>query len=288
MRTFRLMVVAAVALGVAGLPGLASANGGAYFNGVKTFYVAGDPNDPLVASYEAKIPEKNLGILDRGPFYVYVMPTSVGISEGDPIPTKAILVDTIEVSQQAGRVYRFSTSFTMPELPNGDYKIEVCNSPCTISGFREPIGGYFQIVQTPTEAELIREQWKLKAQLNDAKRELRKTTERLDAILVDLDSASLSRDALVERVTELEAEIAALEAEIEAAATAAATEEQRTIVDPWVGGLIALVLGLVAAVLVRKRGPKTEPSEGDDGPSTPGNGHSKVHELAGEKVPAAR
>jgi hypothetical protein len=290
MRTFRLIVVAAVALGVAGSPGLAGANGGAYFDlgGPDSYYVGGDPDDPLIGTYFARIPEENRGILDKGPFYVYVMPTRVGIEEGEPIPAQAILVDTIEISHRAGSTYRFSTSFTMPELPTGYYKIEVCNSPCTISGFREPIGGYFTVVATQMEAALLKEREKLQAQLNGTKRELRKTTERLDSILVDLDSARLSRDALVERVTELEVEIAALEAEIEAAATATATEEQRTIVDPWVGGLIALGLGLVAAALIRKRAPETEPREGDGGPSTPGNGHSKVHELADDKVPAAR
>ena len=48
--------------------------------------------------------------------------------------------------------YEFKTDFTVPDLDPGLYEIGVCNDPCTISGFREALGGSLAIVETRREA----------------------------------------------------------------------------------------------------------------------------------------
>ena len=54
------------------------------------------------------------------------------------------------IEHDRGTAFALSASFTVPDPPGDSYAPGVCNDPCTISGFREPLTGGISIVrETP-------------------------------------------------------------------------------------------------------------------------------------------
>ena len=145
--------------------------------------------------------------------------------------------------------YEFTTEFTVPELDPGFYEIGVCNDPCTISGFREALGGSLTIVETRREAQLLTQNDRLRGELFGARREARRAERRLTAAQDELDGQLAFGDS--ER-TELAAEIERLETQL-AAARSRQADQGRTPFDPWVVGAILLVTLVVAVLAFRRR-----------------------------------
>lgn len=226
-------------------PSVASANGGAYLEFDRTYYLAGDAGH---AETYVSLPAGKEHLLDEGPFYVFALPRGASLEEGHPIPPAAVRLGAVTVTEE-DETYEFATDFTMPELDPGWYDIGVCNDPCTIAGFRESLSGSFSVVQTRREAQLLIRVDRLNSQLFGARREARRAERRLTAAQEELDAQLAFGSS--ER-TELAAEIDRLETQLAAARTREGGSE-RTPFDPWVVGGILLVTLAIAILAFRRR-----------------------------------
>jgi hypothetical protein len=145
--------------------------------------------------------------------------------------------------------YEFETDFTVPDLDPGWYEIGVCNDPCTISGFRESLGGSLAIVETRREAQLLTTNDRLRGQLFGARREARRTERRLANVEGELETQLAFGSE--ERI-QLAAEIDRLETQL-ASARSREAETGRTPFDPWLVGAILLVTLAIAVLAFRRR-----------------------------------
>ena len=94
----RTAIVAAMMATVGLAPGVASANGGAYIEFEGTHHL---PGEQVTGEVYVSIPQGERDLLDRGPFYAYLLPGNAFIEAGRPIPPGAIRVGTFTV--EAGR-----------------------------------------------------------------------------------------------------------------------------------------------------------------------------------------
>ena len=153
-------------------PTVASADGGAYLVLERTHYL---PGQTARAEGYVSVPATKQDLFDRGPFYLYVVPKRSSVVEGRPIPDGAVRVAAISIKEERGTSFELHASFAVPDLAGDSYGISVCNDPCTIAGFREPLTGEISIVATAREGELLtelyREQnrtWMLRRQVRKA------------------------------------------------------------------------------------------------------------------------
>ncbi len=245
MRAKRAIAVAVVAMATISMPATASANGGAYLELDRTFYLVGAA--ARAVGY-VTIPEAKTSLLSNGPFYAYALPGGASLVEGRPIPAGAVRLGTFTIVDEGKGAYELEVHFTMPSLESGEHTIELCNDPCTLAGFREPLSGSFIVVATALEAELLKENGQLTSKAFSLRRALKKAEHdagELDARLADLVGAN---QELVTTNEELEAQLGAAAD----AASAARAQDERSV-DPWMLATIVAVALLLAAVFVRRR-----------------------------------
>jgi hypothetical protein len=241
----RLLLMAMIGGSVLVAPIGAEANGGAYLEFDRTYYLAGDSGHAVTY---VSLPASKEHLLEEGPFYVFALPAGATLREARPIPSSAIRLGIVTVTEE-DEAYEFTTEFTVPELDPGFYEIGVCNDPCTISGFRESLGGSLSIVETRREAQLLTTNDRLRGQLFGARREVRRAERRLTAAEGELEAQLTFGSS--ER-SELAAEIERLETQLAAARTRAASSG-RTPFDPWVVGAILIVTAFAAVLAFRRR-----------------------------------
>jgi hypothetical protein len=135
--------VASVAWIVMMMPTEASADGGAYIDLDRTHFLVGSTGH---AEIYVSVPASKQGLFERGPFYLYVTPGRSPVTEGRPLPSTAVRLATMTIEHDRRTAFELSASFTVPDLPGDYYALGVCNDPCTISGFREPLTGEISIV----------------------------------------------------------------------------------------------------------------------------------------------
>lgn len=233
--------------GVLLLPGPALANGGAYISLDGTHFL---PGETVTAEAYVSVPRARQGLLDRGPFHAYVIPVDVAIREGRPIPAEAVDVGTFSVERTRGTSFELEAEFTTPELPSAFYTVAMCNDPCTISGFREPLTGSISIVATAREGELLTDQSRLQSRMWNLRHEARKTERRLEEFETALAQSHEDTSTLSATVTDLRADLAVATTPPD---VAPATRE-RPLIDGWAAALVASAfLLLAAALLVRRR-----------------------------------
>jgi hypothetical protein len=139
-------------------------------------------------------------------------------------------------------------TFTVPDVEGDFYDIGLCNDPCTVAGFGEPVYGSISIVATEREARLLRDNGQLHSRLAGLRRDLRKAEraaeEQAAAAAEALDVSEEGRRAFEEQVRTFEARLAVAE---EAAA--------RPRIDPWVAGAVvmAVALAIVGRAVLRRR-----------------------------------
>ena len=241
----RLLLMVMIGGSVLVTPIGAEANGGAYLEFDRTYYLAGDSGHAVTY---VSLPASKEHLLEEGPFYVFALPAGASLREGRPIPSSAVRLGIVTVTEEDD-AYEFTTEFTVPELDPGFYEIGVCNDPCTISGFRESLGGSLSIVETRREAQLLTTNDRLRGQLFGARREVRRAERRLTAAEGELEAQLTFGSS--ER-SELAAEIERLETQLASARTRAASSG-RTPFDPWVVGAILIVTALAAVLAFRRR-----------------------------------
>ena len=238
MRTRRWLGSAIVLAGVVSLnPAAASADGGAYIDLDRTHFLVGSTGH---AETYVSVPAGKQHLFDREPFYLYVTPNGSPVTEGEPLPRSAVRVAAMTIERDRGTAFELSASFTVPDLPGRYYALNVCNDPCTISGFREPITGPISIVQTAREADLLNEQEHLTGEIYGLKREMKKQ-DRAEADLERrLSYAGMKQAELNETVTRLRT------------ALADARADARSDGSSWTWLPIPLlVVGLVVFALLR-------------------------------------
>ena len=140
---------------------------------------------------------------------------------------------------RTGKAFELNASFVVPQLDGESYALRVCNEPCTISGFREPLTGTISIVATAREGELLNQVDLLNRQAWNLRRQVRKA-ERVSEEPEPSSGRPRWRSRLAIRVRELAA----------AAAARPTPSGRRPLVSTWValtlaGGLVALALALV-------------------------------------------
>ncbi|HEU4832435.1 MAG TPA: hypothetical protein VFU18_06990 [Actinomycetota bacterium] len=224
-----------------GGPSVAWADGGAYLDLDRTHYL---PGQTAHAQGYVSVPRAKQHLLQRGPFYLYVMQERTPLIEGRPIPERAVRVGTVSIDRERGKAFELNASFVVPQLDGESYALGVCNEPCTISGFREPLTGTISIVATAREGELLNQVDLLNRQAWNLRRQVRKAERVNEELRAQLGAAEVARSELAIRVRELAA----------AAAARPTPSGRRPLVSTWValtlaGGLVALALSLV----VRRR-----------------------------------
>jgi hypothetical protein len=254
MRPKRTILVLVTVAGVLALPvEAASANGGAYLELDRAHYLPGEHG---TATTYVTVPERRESIFDLGPFYLFALPEGMSLQEDRPIPAAAVRIGTFAIEEEKHQ-YELTADFTVPQLASDSYFLEVCNDPCTVSGFREALSGSISIVATQREAELLTQNshlfnriYQLRGDARQAERRLEKARTEFE---LQLANGQADRSELTSRIEQLERELAASE---ERAADAA-----RTPFEPWILGAIAVLV--VAAGLLALRRRRILPAIGD-------------------------
>jgi hypothetical protein len=242
-------VVAVVALATVAIPTVARADGGAYFSLNETYYVAGDP---AVATTYVAIPKSKRSELDRGPFYAYLADDGTWIRPERSLPASAVRVGTFDVHEEHGS-FEFETRFIVPAISSGWHTLQLCNAPCTITGFRESLTGSFYVVQTRREADLMIENGKLRGQLAGTRRDEAKAERALDEARQEASTQAHVASAAQQEVGALRQQLAAAHGDADAVRVRAADERRLAI------ALIVVVL-VGSIVLLRARKQRVVPS----------------------------
>jgi uncharacterized coiled-coil protein SlyX len=214
----------------------ARADGGAYMEFDRTHYLPGETATAEAYVYLLK-PQQHL--LDRGPFYAYVVTNGSFPQRGRPIPAGAIRVGTFDVEESRPKWFELTVSFTVPDITGDFYNIAMCNDPCTTPGFKEPILGYISIVQTVREATLLTQAQRLRNRVYAARRAAKKQEKTIAELHGQLQALDLVR-------TSMASQMSAMSDRLAAAPAPASTRESRPrpLLAPSTG--IALVLALFA------------------------------------------
>ena len=243
-RTAIVAITAFVAIGLT--PGAARANGGAYVEFEGRHHL---PGDVVTGELYVSIPKDKLGLLDRGPFYAYLLAGNDVIEAGRPLPPGALRVGTFVVEKRATDA-ELAVTFTVPDLVGDYYNVGLCNDPCTLSGFGEPVSGSVSIVATAREASLLTQSGQLRSKLYHAQRDLRKMEKSAKVQTATLSDAVAQSDAARE---ELSSRVETLEGQLASSRAAAEQASGRPIVDPWAAAIAVAALVAAWAFAWRRR-----------------------------------
>ena len=146
--------------------------------------------------------------------------------------------------EERGTSFELHASFAVPDLAGDSYAISVCNDPCTISGFREPLTGEISIVATAREGELLTKLHRQQNRTWMVRRQVRKAERGTDEVQAQLLDAEVARSELAIEVRKL----------IAAGRSPSPTSDRRPLIPAW--GAVILTLGLLmvaVAIVTRSR-----------------------------------
>jgi hypothetical protein len=193
-------------------------------------------------------------MLERGPFYAYVLDNGVWIRAGRPLPSSAARVGTFTVQQDHGW-FTFESRFTMPSLSQGWHHLGFCNDPCTIDGFREPLRGMFSVVATHREGALLAENNTLEYRLAGVRHDLSKMERQRDAARRDLADAGRMAGQSADRIVELTTQLTAAQQDVASAHERSDTEHRAALILA-----VEFAIGLLALLVVSRRRRQTRPA----------------------------
>ena len=239
MRARRWIVVGFVLGACLALPLEAAADGGAYIEFTRTYYVQGGQS---AGQAFVSVPEKQQHIFERGPFFAYLLPNQRSLQEGRPLPEGTIRLGTFTVEDLRQDAFVLRVTFVAPEVESGIYTVQVCNDPCTVSGFREPLSGSMTIARTDAEANLIRERDRLQWRVSSFRYRLGKADRKNEELQAQLDTT-------LAELHDLSVRFASLQREGQAAPPVAApvADDGRPLVEAW--ALVAIVVALFVALV---------------------------------------
>jgi hypothetical protein len=229
------------------LPGSAAANGGAYLDLDGTHFL---PGQSATATAYVYLPRAQRGVLERGPFFAYLLAGGSTLERGAPVPEGAIRLGAFAVRHEQGKTYELELAFTVPEVAGASYSLAMCNDPCTVTGFGEPLTGLISVVETEREGELLTQQYRVEARLARARHQLRKAGRNAEDLQAQLDQGRRDNATLAAIVNELRSE---LETAGAAPARAEPAAADRPLVDGWAVAVAAAVLLALAAAIARRR-----------------------------------
>jgi hypothetical protein len=178
----------------------AVADGGAYIDLNRTHYL---PGQTAVAETYVTVPGSKQELLQRGPFYAFLVTGRAWPQEGRAIPDDAIRLGTFDVEHDRGTTFALTARLPIPDVAGAFYGLAVCNDPCTVSGFREPITGTVSIVQTAREAVLLDERQRLYGRMAHLRHQLRHREKELEALRIEFDARERDRAYLASEVNRL-------------------------------------------------------------------------------------
>jgi hypothetical protein len=241
MRVLRTFLVTATIGALLTMPTGVAANGGAYIDFDRTHYLPGASGRAVTY---VSVPEKKESLFDRGPFHLFALPDGMRLEEGRPIPAEAVTLGTFTIEEEKGS-YELAADFTVPEISSGFYDVFLCNDPCTLSGFGEPLSGSISVVWTEREASLLSENARLHARMWGLRSQVRKAEQDVKRLESHMLFATSERGRM-------SAEIERLEQQLAAARRRAAAAADRAPYGLWtVAAVLAVVL--IAAALLRPR-----------------------------------
>jgi hypothetical protein len=238
MHTWRGIVVGALVGAALVVPTAAAADGGAFIEFDRTHYL---PGETAVGEAYIYVPRKQQGLLERGPFFAFLLTNGAVIRKGVPIPDDAMRLGTFTVEPFKGKWFEMRVSFTVPDLPGDFYSVAMCNDPCTIVGFREALSGLISVVQTVREGALLTAQQRLQGRIYSLHRTIRKEAKRYAELEEAFDANYRVRSQLATQVGTLQDQADQVVAGVKVPA--------RPVIAPWVSVMIVLALLLLAAVL---------------------------------------
>jgi hypothetical protein len=124
-----------------------------------------------------------------------------------------------------------------------DANLQLCNDPCTVAGFREPLTGLLTVAGTQAEAKLLGERDALRWRVAGMRHQLGKLKRANEELETRLQAAVVERDAIRADLAEMRSAPAA----VVTASAVAPVGEDRPLVEAW--ALVALVGALLAAVV---------------------------------------
>jgi uncharacterized coiled-coil protein SlyX len=247
MRMRHVLAVAIVVGAVVANPIAARADGGAYMEFDRTYYL---PGETATAEAYVYLLERQQGRLDHGPFYAYLVTTNRSFPRvGQPIPSGAVRVGTFQVEESRPKWFELTVSFTVPDVAGDGYTVAMCNDPCTVQGFKEPIVGYISIIQTVREGTLLTQQQRLQNRIYALRRAGKKQEKAMAELEGQFDALDLVRSSMASQMSAMEDRLAA-------ATAAASTRESpsRPLLAPSTGiALVLALFALAASILARKQ-----------------------------------
>ena len=236
----RFVLATLVALGpLALIADTTLANGGAFFDFDRTYYV---PGEVVSAETTFSTKVKKSGRIEDGPYYAFLLSSDRWI-HAPTIPDDAVPIGHITTTRPMSGAATARITFTVPQIDPGPYTLTFCNLPCTHATLGDLVGGSFSIASTKEEA--------LRKEITDRMNgRIVQVRENLAARIRDVRKAQSSFAArtevqvLLERVTELEADVARLRNQ-------QAREESGTQTAPWI--MAGLLILLSVALLSRRR-----------------------------------
>ncbi len=240
MPVARLLTTILAALGsVAVIPDGVHANGGAFFNFDRRYYV---PGEVVTTQTSFSNEVEKSGRIEDGPYFAYLLSSDRWIHPPE-IPGDAIPIGPITITNPSGSVPTARITFTVPEIDPGPYTLTICNQPCSHATLGDLVGGSFAIAPTKEEAlrrelsdrfdgRLAQVRGNLAARIRSAEKAQRDLTPRTEV------------QRLADRVTRLEARLARMQNE-------RPTQEPVTQTAPWIA--VSLILSLAGLLWVRRR-----------------------------------
>jgi hypothetical protein len=238
MRALR-WTIATMLVGLAlAIPATASADGGAFITFSKTHYLPGDHAEGEGYVY---VPEKHEDDLQQGPFYGYLVNAGSGNAD--------LLLGTVEFEPYGKTEYELHLPFTVPDVAGDFYTVRICNDPCTVAGFQEPLTGTISIVQTEREATLLTDNTKLHYRNYALQRKVRKTERTVVELEGELAAAQGSTTTTIAEPSPTEVRTVV-------------RHDERPLVDAWalfgLGGALLVALACVGVAIAFSRGSRRD------------------------------
>jgi len=194
---FVLILVVLTSIALWPLPGAAGGGNWIGFRGdevIGSYLVPGSPRVAYASAY-AEDPQK---VKERGPYFAWLSPETYGwtlpLADGE----ETVRLGRLDVDWDRMRA---SISFTVPDLPPGEYLIAFCDSDCSHTfGDVSPTGGV-QVFATGLEARLTKRLDKLDTSVGSgrsaARRGNRRLAHRLDRQIDDVGAEVSNLDKQV-------------------------------------------------------------------------------------------
>jgi hypothetical protein len=156
-RLTRLTILLALVVVVVLSAGPVWAKGGSYLRFDRLYYHPGE-SLKLETEFRTDVIGWQPGSVEDGPYFAYLLPLARRIPYIDPphIPKGAVPLGPLVIQPGSHEEeWLASVSFVVPDVPPGEYWLDICNDPCRHSSVGDLGGGSFQVAANAEEAHLM-------------------------------------------------------------------------------------------------------------------------------------